>query len=249
MNTKSDAPERPRRFWKIAEAGPQDSDGFPVLLDGRAIRTPQGSPLRLPTAALAARLAAEWDAVGETIDYAALPATRLAYTALDRVAAARDAVADEVARFAGADLLCYLAEGPASLVARQAELWTPCRLRAEAELGVSFILAQGIVHQAQPPETLDRVRAWAAGLDDFALAGAAAAAALYGSAILAFGLARGWLDGEAAFDLSRLDEAFQQDRWGVDAEAAARTEGQRREAVRLGRWFAALRADGAQIAV
>jgi chaperone required for assembly of F1-ATPase len=53
---------------------------------------------------------------------------------------------------------------------------------------------------------------------------------------------RGKLTGDAAFDLSRLDETFQEERWGVDHEAAERAPRMRAEAEMLDRWFAALRA-------
>jgi len=111
---------------------------------------------------------------------------------------------------------------------------------AEGALGVAFRRVRGIVHQPQPEATLARIEALAASEDAFALAALGAAAALFGSAILAFALRAGQLTAEAAFELSRLDETFQEERWGVDAEAAARVAAMAREAAMLGRWFAAL---------
>jgi chaperone required for assembly of F1-ATPase len=107
-------------------------------------------------------------------------------------------------------------------------------------LGAAFHRTQGVVHQPQPPATIARIEELAAAEDNFALAGLTAAAALFGSAILAFALRHGELTPEAAFELSRLDETFQEERWGIDAEAAARADAMAREAVMLGAWFAAL---------
>jgi chaperone required for assembly of F1-ATPase len=232
--------ERPKRFYKTVDTA-QVATGFGVRLDGRAPKTPQGRPLVLPTQAAAELLASEWAGQREEIVMGDMPATRLAFTAIDAVAEARDATAAEVARYAGSDLLCYFAQSPANLVQRQLVQWGPVLDWARDELGLTFERTVGVVHKPQPPATVDAVKALAERLDDFALAGLAHAAGLYGSAILAFALERDKLDGEAAFDLSRLDEAYQEEGWGVDAEAAERTARLRREAVMLEAWFQALR--------
>lgn len=169
-----------------------------------------------------------------------MPATRLASTAIDRVSQVREAVAEEIAAFAGSDLLCYLADHPTSLAVEQAREWTPWRDWAALELGVVLEPAEGIVHRQQDPAAIARVAGLALRLDDFALTGLAMATPLLGSAILAIAVQRGVLTGEAAFELSRLDEAFQERQWGVDAEAAERTAARRAEAVMLDRWFRAL---------
>lgn len=231
--------QRIRRFYKAVSTSEADG-GWAVRLDGRPAKTPAGRPLRLPNPALAELVAAEWSAQGESIVFAHMPATRLAFTAIDRVPAAREAVAGEAARYAGSDLLCYFAEAPDALTHRQAERWGPVLDWAETELGLRFERAAGIVHRPQPPETLARAEQLAAAQDDFGLAGLAYAAPLFGSAVLALALQRGRLSGAEAFDLSRLDEAYQEELWGVDAEAAARAAAMRGEAEMLDRWFRTL---------
>jgi chaperone required for assembly of F1-ATPase len=240
LASPNDPVHGPRRTYAEALVAPAES-GFSVTLDGRVPRSPDGRPLVLPTAALAELVAGEWAAQGERILPASMPATRLAWTVIDRAPGVRQALADEVARFAGADLICYFAERPASLVRRQEERWGPVIQWAEAALGVTFRRAQGVAHQPQPPATLERCAALAAECDDFTLTGLAFGAALFGSAILAFAVQRDELTAEAAFALSRIDETFQEERWGVDAEAAAATDAVARDAVMLGRWFDALR--------
>lgn len=235
----ADALELPRRFYKAVTTSPLD-DGHAVLLDGRTPRSPGGKRLVVPTPVLADLVASEWDAQAEVIRLAEMPATRLAYTALEKIGPRREAVAAEVARYANSDVLCYWAEAPRELVRLQGERWAPLLAWAQDELGLRFQKAHGIVHQAQPSETVKAVEALGAQLDDFALAGLAHATPLYGSAVLGLALQRGRLDGEAAFDLSRLDEAYQETLWGVDEEAAAGTARLRAEAIMLGRWFAAL---------
>lgn len=232
--------ERIRRFWKTADVEAREG-GWAVVLDGRPPRTPAGAPLVLPTEAAARLVAEEWNAQGEHLIPATMPATRLASTAIDRLGQAREAVADEIAAYAGSDAICYVAEAPASLVERQARAWDPWRAWAARELAVELRPAEGVVHRAQPAESLARVKALALELDDFALAGLATAVPLLGSAVLGLALQRGAVSADEAFDLSRLEEGFQEEQWGVDAEAAERTAARRAEARLLARWLEALK--------
>jgi chaperone required for assembly of F1-ATPase len=231
--------EKPRRFYKTVGVAEVEG-GYAVTLDQRNVRTPKGGLLLLPSRAAAEQVVAEWAGQGEVLEVAGMHATRLANTALDSIPAAREATAGQVADYAASDLVCYFADQPEGLALRQAEAWDPVLERAERELALHFVRASGIVHQTQPPETLNKVRAVALELDDFALAGLAFGAALYGSAVLAIAVQRGWLGGDAAFELSRIDEAWQEEQWGVDEEAAERVARLRLEAQMLGRWFANL---------
>ncbi len=232
----SEIEARIRRFWITADVAAIEG-GWAVQLDGRTPKTPAKQPLVLPTEAAARLVADEWAAQGEYMEPATMPATRLASTAIDRIGQAREAVADEIAAYAGSDAICYLGEG--ALERRQAAAWTPWRDWAERELGVQLAAASGIVHVAQSPEAVARVKALALALDDFSLTGLATATPLLGSAVLALALQRGALAAEMAFELSRLEEAFQEGQWGVDAEAAERADRIRAEAIVLQKWFEA----------
>ena len=240
MAEPSDPIQKPRRFYKEVSVE-QDRSAFAVRLDGRTPRTPQGSALVLPTRSLADLIAGEWRAQGDWLAYTSMPATRLAHTAIDVVGAAREPTVEGVVRYAGADLLCYFAESPARLVHRQEKIWGPLLDWARDAHGLEFVRAAGIVHHPQPPETLARLPALLAPMDDFTLAGMAFAAALFGSAILALALRDGHINADEAMAAARLDEIFQEEQWGVDAEAAARADAMAVEAVMAERWFAALR--------
>lgn len=231
--------ERIKRFWKAAGVD-QVPEGWAVQLDGRMPKTPAGRKLVLPTEAAARLVAAEWEAQGEFLEPGTMPATRLASTAIDRVVEVMEAVADEITAYAGNDLTCYLAEAPQSLIERQEREWGAWRNWAEAKHDIRLVPVQGIVHQPQDQASLDRVKALALSLDHFQLSGLAMAVPLLGSAILGLALQQGELSGEAAYDLSRLDEAFTEERWGVDEEASLRTAAQRAETVMLEQWFRAL---------
>lgn len=233
--------EKPKRFYKAVTVS-ETEGGFGVQLDGRNLRTPKALPLVLPSRAAAEQVAAEWAAQTDVIEMATMHATRLANTAIETIGSSREGVADQVAQYAGSDLLCYFADDPAALVARQEAAWTPLLARAADDEGVRLERSHGIVHREQPAASLARVREIALSLNDFQLAGLAFGVSLFGSAVLGIALLRGWVSADEAFDLSRVDEAYQEEKWGIDAEAAERTERLRGEARMLGRWFAALRA-------
>lgn len=240
MSDKPDLIDKPRRFYKAATAGPVEG-GFAVLLDGRTPKSPEKRGLVLPTAALAELVAGEWEAQSTVIDSSAMPATRLAFTAIDRIAQTRAEVASEMAAYAGSDLLCYRADAPSALVERQSREWGAMLDWAKAEHGLALAPVTGIIHAPQSPTALAAVEALALTLDDFALAGVAYAAGLFGSAVLALALRAGRVTGQKALDLSRLDEIFQAEQWGDDQEATVRAANLAVEAAVLERWFAALR--------
>lgn len=230
---------RPRRVWTAVDVAPQ-GDGFAVRLDGRTPRSPAGAPLLLPTRALAGAVAAEWEAQGPEVDTAAMPLTRLAYTAIDRALASRDALADEMRRYAGSDALTYFDDTTVALREEECRRWGPLLNWAADTLGVRLVRAEGVVHRPQPPASLDRVRALALAEEGFALTGLGYAAALFGSAVLAFALRRGRVSADEAHDLARLEEAWQARQWGEDAEAAHRNARRLEDARTAARWFAAL---------
>jgi len=242
MALRPDSPNpKPRRFYKAAAVAEQEA-GFAVTLDGRTAKTPAGGRLTLPTRALADAIADEWAAQGDAIDVAAMPLARLAFTAIDRADGAHEAMALALARYAQADVLCYFTEAPQDLRARQEAGWSPMLDWADQALDLHFVRTTGVIHTPQPPQTVALVADLARARDGFTLTGLAFAAGLFESAILALAVQRGRLGGLDALELSRLDEAYQEERWGVDAEAAVRTAALRSDALAVQRWFEGLRA-------
>ena len=212
----------PKRFYKQAAVIPGKDGGFVVALDGKPVRTPSRQELGVPYAALAAALAAEWEAQTDTIDPATMPLTRMINTAIDAVATAQEEVFEEILRYAGSDLLCYRAEAPDALVAREAALWDP-HLDWAANMGARLVLSQGILHVEQPAEAIRAVavllRRYATPLQLTALH---TMTTLTGSLILALALAEGRADPSEIWDAAHVDEDFNVAQWGEDHEAAAR---------------------------
>ena len=209
-----------KRFWKQASATQTDG-GWQVLLDGRPVRTPAKAALLLPSRALAEAVAAEWDAQEERIDPRAMPATRTANSAIDKLALQREEVAEMLASYGASDMLCYRAETPAELVARQAAEWDPLLDWAETAYGARLRPTAGIMPVTQDAAALERLAAPVREMEPFALAAFHDLVALSGSLVLALAVVADRLDPEEAWRLSRIDEEWQIEQWGEDEEAEA----------------------------
>ena len=212
----------PKRFYKSVSVEPSD-DGFAVKLDGRPVRTPGKALLALPAEAAARLVAAEFDAQAETIDPVAMPVLRLVNTAIDGVSADPQAVLEDILRFASSDLLCYRADGPQGLVENQNDRWDPVLDWARSSFGARFNLAEGVIHVEQPRETIAVLGAHLAQrADPFRLAALHVMTTLTGSALLALGVEAGALAPQEGWFAAHVDEDWQIEHWGQDAEALAR---------------------------
>ena len=212
-----------KRFWTKAEAI-RDTSGYAITLDGRPVKTPAKSHLVVPTQALAQAIAAEWDAQDGVIDPGSMPFTRSANAAIDKVTPQREAVADMIAAYGDADLLCYRATRPDALVARQSEHWDPVLAWARETLGAELVPVAGVMHSPQSPVALNALTQRTHALDPFELAGFHDLVSLSGSLVLGFATAMDHLLADHAWTLSRLDELWQIENWGDDAEAEQAAE-------------------------
>lgn len=208
-----------KRFWKSATAEACDG-GFTVKLDGRAVKTPAKRLLAVPTLAMAQAIAAEWDAQQGLVKPDTMPVTRAANSALDKVAEQFDDVAELLIAYGDSDLLCYRATGPQGLIDRQAAGWDPLLDWAAQSLGVPLTVTAGIVHQPQPKASLDVLATLVRAYSPFQMAAFHDLVAISGSLVLAIAVTRGRLTADEAWSLSRIDETWQAELWGVDDEAA-----------------------------
>jgi chaperone required for assembly of F1-ATPase len=212
-------PQR-KRFYKEAAVTEVDG-GFGVVLDGKSVRTPSGRALTAPTREIADGIVAEWNAQVEHINPLTMPLTRFANSVGEGVIDRVDAVADDVAKYLGSDLLFYRAAHPEALVAREAELWDPVLFWAAEALGAHFILAEGIVHVGQPETAISAGRA-ALPRDPWSIAAVHVVTTLTGSALLALALRHGRLDADQVWAAAHVDEDWNSEKWGIDEEVAVR---------------------------
>jgi chaperone required for assembly of F1-ATPase len=218
---------KPRRKRFYSHAGVVETpDGLAITLDDKPVRTPSGRALVAPTREIADGIAAEWEAQKEIIDPLTMPLTRFANSVVDAVVDRVEAVADDIVKYLGSDLLFYRAGHPQELVAREAALWDPIVFWAADTLGAHFILAEGIVHVRQPDSAIAAARA-ALPDDPWSVAALHVVTTLTGSALLALTLVRGALDSEQVWIAAHVDDDWNIQQWGVDEEVAAR---------RLARW-------------
>ena len=225
-----------KRFYKEAAIGPEGA----ILLDGRAVKTPMRQALRLPTAALAEAVRAEWQAQGEEVDPRSMRMTGLSNAAIDRVVPDPTAFALPLARYAETDLLCYRAESPAELIVEEAAAWDPLLAWARTRFDVRFEIVNGIVHRAQPEATAARLTEALVARDAFALAAMNPLVTIGGSLVTALALTEGAISAEDAFDTLHLDELWQARHWGEDALATQAREAKREDFLAAARFLSLL---------
>lgn len=210
-----------KRFYQKAKSV-ERSGGHGIALDGKAVKTPGRRDLLVPNEALAIAIAGEWNSQEGEIRPATMPLTRLAVTAVDRVARQRDAIVQQIANYAGTDLVCYRAEHPPALAARQQAVWQPLIDWAVLRYDAPLTVTTGVIPRSQSEATLRAFATAVAELDDFALIALHSATAACGSLVVALALLEARIDAQEAFAASQLDETFQIEAWGEDAEQTER---------------------------
>lgn len=226
-----------KRFWK--QAGITDGEnGFAISLDGKPLKTPAKAEMVLPSRALAAMVAEEWNAVEDKLHPEDMPATRMANAAIDKVSTQFDEVAEMLAAYGDSDLLCYRATDPQALVARQGEKWDPLLDWAEAEFGARLKPVSGVMHVAQDPQALDCLRKHVFAFTPFELAAFHDLVTISGSLVLAFATTKSLLKLEELWSCAILDELWQEQQWGEDDEALALRMRKKQDFFHAARFFA-----------
>lgn len=228
-----------KRFWTEAEVTPVES-GYSVILDGRALKTPAKAALVVPTAALAELIAEEWRAQGDVIDPEAMPVTRAANSAIDKVRGQKTEVTEIITAYGDSDLVCYRAESPVGLVAREAAAWDPLIDWCAHRYSVRPIIRTGVIHGPQPKVLLGNLEADVARLSSFELTAFHDLVAMSGSLIIALALLDRFAPPEALWDVSRIDEDWQIEQWGADEEAEKLTAGRKAAFLQAARFYFAL---------
>jgi chaperone required for assembly of F1-ATPase len=215
-----------KRFWSEVTVDEAEG-GFAIRLDARPVRTPAKAPCLLPTRALAEAVAAEWAAQGPQVKPTTMPFTRAANSAIDGVIAKSAEVAATIAAYGGTDLICYRAGHPEGLVKRQADAWDPLVAWAAGSLSAPLVLAEGIMHVTQPPESLACLGAAVRAHGPWELTALHDLVTISGSLVIGLAVSQGRLEAEEAWPLSRIDEDWNVEEWGADDEASALAERRR----------------------
>lgn len=212
-----------KRFYKNVAVEPA-GDGWKVLLDGRGIKTAGRREQVVPTRALAEAMAREWADQGEELDTARFTFRDMADYAIDIVGPDRAQAIREIVPYAETDTLCYRAEDGEPLHERQLDVWEPLLTAAEQRWDVHFERIGGVIHRPQPAATLARLAAVLAAESDFALAALRTLASLAASLVIGLAALVPGADPAALWDAANLEEDWQAELWGKDAEALALRE-------------------------
>ncbi len=207
-----------KRFWEQAHVVAAEG-GYTVTLDKRPLKTPMKRPLIVPSKALAAEIAAEWQAIEGKVDHATLPYTQFAHAGLDQAIDEHKEIAAKTVLYGETDLLCYRAEAPQELVKRQAAAWDSLLEWCADDLAAPLTVTSGIVHVAQPEASLKALAAHVQLFEGFHLKALYDWVTISGSLVLGLAVARGRLTAAEGWALSRIDENWQEEQWGVDDEA------------------------------
>jgi chaperone required for assembly of F1-ATPase len=222
-NGKDERRQPARRFYTEVTVG-EAPQGWRILLDGRAVKTPERAELVLPTVPLAEAIAEEWRAQGAELHLASMRLTKIANTAIDAVRPNADAVAEDIVTYGQRDLICYRAEAPERLAERQRQLWDPMLAWVRDAYGAPLTVTEGVMPVEQPAGSLAALRAAVAEIDPFGLTALHVITTLLGSAVLALAHVSGRLSIEESWTAAHVDEDFQIENWGADEEAGARRE-------------------------
>jgi len=225
-----------KRFWEDVSVEGATA-GWGIRLDGRPVRTPAKTELAVPTEALANAIADEWRSVEGEIDPRAMPLTGLSNAAIDRVAPDTRLFGCGLARFAEGDLACYRAEWPPELVQRQAEAWDSLLAWARRRYDVDFCTTSGLMHVPQLQATIDRLAYEVGALDPFPLAGLSPLVTIGGSLVAALAVLEKAMTADEAWGAVSIDDRWQLEQWGSDAEAEAALENRRRDFMAAARFL------------
>jgi chaperone required for assembly of F1-ATPase len=235
-NGSNPTSQLPKRFYQAVSVA-ETPEGWQVQLDGRGVKTPKRASLVLPTKPLAEAVAAEWDAQAVSIDPRTMPLTKLANSTIDGVMSRMDDVRAEMAAYAGNDLLCYRAERPERLVQEQHARWDPLLIWVTEQFGARLHTGKGVMPVRQADDCVSKLQAAVDALDAYELAAGHVITTLTGSAALALAFIHGRLSAEEAWSAAHVDEDFQIQQWGEDAEATKRREGRHAEMLAAAEFF------------
>lgn len=210
----------PKRFYVAVAVEPQDGE-YRLLLDGKPVRTPGRKLLTVRSLNAACALEAEWAGQVSHIDPVTMPLTRLLNAAIDGVSQTIEAVKDEIAAYAGTDLICHRAGDPPRLVERQRHAWDPVLDRIGKRFGIRPLVVEGVIAAAEVPGLAAAVRAVLPD-DPARLAALSQLTTLTGSVFLALELEERQLTADAAWAAAHIDEDWNAELWGADGEARDR---------------------------
>lgn len=196
-----------KKFYKMVSVA-SGHGGWTIDLDGKPVLTPLRASLIAPAKALADEIAAEWAAQGARIDPETMPLTQILTTLQDHIAVQRETMSGKLLKYLDTDLLCYRAEIPEELAARQAACWDEWLEWFASTYGISLQTTTGLAALSQPESSLAKVRKTIEDMSDARFCALQLVTALSGSLVLGLAFTVGAATPAHVFEAANVEELY-----------------------------------------
>ncbi|ORZ31044.1 hypothetical protein BCR44DRAFT_55773 [Catenaria anguillulae PL171] len=221
-NVTDDKKPQLKKFWRAVTLR-QDEDGFQVLLDGRVVKTPQGTPLSIPKSQpmIAHLVSAEWESQQKLLRAFSLPLTSLLVRAKDDFSDpdVRKESIDKLMKFLQTDATCFHEEFPEELVRLQQAHWDPLLDWARTHFSVAIHTTNSLLGTRQPDHTSATLRTHIEQYSPLQLAAFEKAVLTSKSFLIGLALTERVISAQQAADAARVEVQAQIDRWGEVEDA------------------------------
>ena len=207
-----------KKFWKKVSIKKISFNSFQIMLDERILQTPLKRELILPNLNLAQEIAKEWDQDSINIKTESMIFYGLISTSLDKIIDNRNVYIDDILDYIDTDLICYRADNPKELVELQKSKWDPIILLVEKYIGTKVQVFIGVSPNKQHYTVHDGINNLIDQFDIFEISALHRITNITGSIFLSLCVLRKDISKNEVFELSFLDELWQEENWGFDKE-------------------------------
>ena len=233
-----------KRFYKtvsIKEIQDKSTEekGFAIQLDTKLLKTPKGKCFVVQDGVIAKVIAKEWESIKEGGDIVPqkMKITQLLNKALDEVESNEAEIRDTIVAYAMHDLLCYRCGDNVDLRKEQDRAWDPWHAWAREYLDMNLRITEGIIPVVQSGTVKSSAMVFLNTLNVFCLTIMVELTNIYGSFILAAAVLKGYVNIVDAFAISRIDEVYQMNKWGMDTEVKYKVKAQERYLLKIGEFL------------
>ncbi|KAJ3213952.1 ATP synthase complex assembly protein atp12 [Dinochytrium kinnereticum] len=210
------------RFWK--KSVPVESeDGFRIELDGRKLKSPDGTEIVIPARfrSLAMLAAAEWEGQDKFLKASSLPITSLVSRGTNSLVdeRVRTDLIEYLLRYLHTDTVCYHQEEPEALIELQKTYWDPLIEWVNKRFGTDIEKTYSLLSKKQSEASVEKLRAHLKTLSPIELAGFERAVLSSKSFIIPLCLTERAITVDFAERASRLEVLHQIARWGEVEDA------------------------------
>lgn len=198
-----------KRFYKEVSYG-SEQEGWPILLDGKAAKTPAGNLITCPTEKVAQAICREWDEQDDHIRPNNMPLSQIQITKIDFVEGRQEEVIEKILETINTDLLLYRAKNPAELHEKQKEIWDQWLDWMTSQFMVYFETTTELKVVEQEQSIHDAIEAYVRGLDKNRFTLFYILTNVCGSVVLPMAFLEGQADSQDLFQAVQVEEIYKQ---------------------------------------